>query len=425
MKIIKKICNIIFIILSIIALIGFVIIPFFKNEKFNVLLQVTWYLSGAILFINTCLPRKNKKQKSNYTELPKTFTGIFKFIGESFSNVAGLSLIIFLSSMFLINHYELQFYDVPLMIFVLILVIFIGSIYVIYKYRSIFNNFDANQKRNNNIQMLVSMLFYTLVDLLYLFIVKDVIAGQYIVGIIAILIIFYNSTKSFIKNEKPIIFSIVKDVLFGLSITTYLIFIIEDSSLQTIVTSIVSAVFGGYITLLGVAWTIKDNNEKRNADERKSKMPYLYLYKEQTDSTFKSFSPIPDQASNKLYADTKRCVSINDFIVKNSNNSDCIPIGFYINDKIFKFENTSFVERGSIINIITTIRYTLTSDTSSINMFLVIEDTIGNCYKYYCEMECLKSGGTYSYETKDSIKKVPLVEYTVTNIGLPQLINKY
>ena len=422
MKIIKKNCNVVFITLSVIALIGFMIIPFLKNEKFDVFLQVTWYLSGAILLINTCLPRKNKKQKSNYTELPKTFTGIFKFIGESFSNVAGLSLIIFLSSMFLINHYELQFYDVHLMIFVLILVIFIGSIYVIYKYRSIFNNFDANKKRNNNIQMIVSMLFYTLIDLLYLFIVNDIIAGQYIVGIIAILIIFYNSTKSFIKSEKPIIFSIVQDVLFGLSITTYLIFIIEDSSLQTIVTSIVSAVFGGYITLLGVAWTIKDNNEKRTEDERKSKIPYLYLSKEQTDSTFKSFGPILDQAFKEFNSDTEHCFSINDFIVKNSNNSDCIPIGFYINDKLFKFDNTFFVERGSLIKIQTTIRHSLNTDVSNISLSLIIEDTIGNWYKYSCEM---KYDSTYSVLSRDNKKQVPLAEYTVVSIGLPQLINKH
>lgn len=422
MKVIKKIWNVVFIILSISALIGFVIIPFLKCERLTILLQVIWYLSCTILFINACLSRKNEEQKSNYTELPKTFIGILKFIGESFSNVAVLSLIIFFSSMFLINHYDLQFYDVAIMIFVLLLVIFIGSIYVIYKYRNIFNKFDANQKKNNYIQMLVSMLFYTLIDLLYLFIVKDIFVGQYIVGIIAILIIFYNSTKSFIKSEKPRIFSIVQDVLFGLSITTYLIFIIEDSSLQTIVTSIVSAVFGGYITLLGVAWTIKDNNEKRTEDERKSKIPYLYLSKEQTDSTFKSFGPILDQAFKEFNSDTEQCFSINDFIVKNSNNSDCIPVGFYINDKLFKFDNTFFVERGSLMKIQTTIRHSLNTDASNICLSLIIEDIIGNWYKYSCEM---KYDSTYSVLSRDNKKQVPLAEYTVISIGLPQLINKH
>ena len=126
MKIIKKVCNVVFITLSVIALIGFVIIPFLIIEKIDTLLQITWYSCCTILLINVCLPRENKKLKTNYTELPKTFMGILKFMGESFSNVAGVSLIIFLSSMFLINHYELKFYDVPLMIFVLILVIFIG-----------------------------------------------------------------------------------------------------------------------------------------------------------------------------------------------------------------------------------------------------------------------------------------------------------
>ena len=140
MKIIKKIWNVFFIILSISALIGFVIIPFLTCERFNILLQIIWYLSSGILIINACLPRKNKEQKTNYTELPKTFTGLLKFIGDSFSNVAGLSLVIFFSSMFIINNYELQFYDISWMIFVLLVVAFIGSIYVIYKYRNIFNN---------------------------------------------------------------------------------------------------------------------------------------------------------------------------------------------------------------------------------------------------------------------------------------------
>ena len=419
MKIIKKICNVVFITLSVIALIGFVIIPFLKNEKFDVLLQVTWYLSGAILLINACLPRKNKKQKSNYTELPKTFTGIFKFIGESFLNVAGLSLIIFLSSMFLINHYELQFYDVHLMIFVLILVIFIGSIYVIYKYRSIFNNFDANQKRNNNIQMLVSMLFYTLIDLLYLFIVKDIITGQYIVGIIAILIIFYNSTKSFIKSEKPIIFSIVQDVLFGLSITTYLIFIIEDSSLQTIVTSIVSAVFGGYITLLGVAWTIKDNNEKRMQEERKNKIPYLTISHNIASFECRSFDHILINAYTEVTEKTKCLFLIDDFIIKNSQNSDCIPFGYMLNGKLFKFDTQPFIERNISVKIITTHNTVYVSELDTPIVSLVLKDVLGNFYKYDCILKSIES----RYIISDNDKQIPEYSFKVVNIGLPKLLS--
>ena len=122
MKIIKKIWNVFFIILSMSALIGFVIIPFLTCERFNILFQIIWYLSSAILFINARLTRKNKEQKTNYTEIPKTFTRLLKFIYDSFSNVAELSLVILFSSMFIINNYELQFYDITWMIFVLLLV---------------------------------------------------------------------------------------------------------------------------------------------------------------------------------------------------------------------------------------------------------------------------------------------------------------
>lgn len=420
MKIIKKIYNIIFIILSIIALIGFVIIPFLKSERFNILLQIIWYLSSGILLINACLPRKNKEQKPNYTELPKTFTGLLKFIGDSFSNVVGLSLGIFLSSMFLINHYELQFYDIAWMIFVLLVVVFIGSIYVIYKYRNIFNNYNDNQRKKNNMQMIVSMLFYILIDLLYIFIVKDVIVGQYIAGIIAILIIFYNSTKSFIKSEKPRIFSIVQDVLFGLLITTYLIFIIKDASLQTIVTSIVSAVFGGYITLLGVAWTIKDNNEKRIQDERNSKIPYLTISHNTALFECRSFDYTLINAYTEVTEKTKCLFLIDDFIIKNSQNSDCIPYGYILNGKMFVFDTQPFIERNISVKIIITHNTVYVSALDTPIISLVLKDVLGNFYQYECILKVNES----RFVILDDDRHIPEYNYTVINIGLPKLLSE-
>ncbi|MBQ8293746.1 MAG: hypothetical protein IJX78_08110 [Bacilli bacterium] len=419
MKIIKKIWNVVFIILSISALIGFIIIPFLTCERFNILLQIIWYLSSAILLINVYLPRKNKEQKSNYTELPKNFIGILKFIGDSFSNVAGLSLVIFFSSMFIINNYELQFYDIAWMIFVLLVVVFIGSIYVIYKYRNIFNNYDDNQRKKNNMQMVVSMLFYILIDLLYIFIVKDVIVGQYIVGIIAILIIFYNSTKSFIKSEKLRIFSIVQDVLFGLSITTYLIFIIEDASLQTIVTSIVSAVFGGYITLLGVAWTIKDNNEKRIQDERNNKIPYLTISNDTALFECRSFNYTLIKAYTEITEKTKCLFLIDDFIIKNSQNSDCIPYGYMLNDKMFVFDTQPFIERNITVKIITTHNTVYVSELDTPKVSLVLKDVLGNFYQYECILKVNES----RLVILDDDKHILEYNYKVVNIGLPKLLS--
>ena len=55
-------------------------------------------------------------------------------------------------------------------------------------------------------------------------------------------------------------------VIIGVGLSVYLIYIIPNKDLQAIVIPIVSAVYGGLITLVGVAWTIKDTNDKRKED---------------------------------------------------------------------------------------------------------------------------------------------------------------
>lgn len=61
-------------------------------------------------------------------------------------------------------------------------------------------------------------------------------------------------------------------VLFALlviSVTTVLIYIIPErlEKLQTIITAIISAVYGGLLTLVGVAWTIKYGEKQKREDE--------------------------------------------------------------------------------------------------------------------------------------------------------------
>ena len=67
----------------------------------------------------------------------------------------------------------------------------------------------------------------------------------------------------------------MQNFLWGVAITVYLIFLIPDASLQNIVLSITAAVYGGLLTLVGVAWTIKDNSEKIKQERKLSIKPYL------------------------------------------------------------------------------------------------------------------------------------------------------
>ncbi len=71
-------------------------------------------------------------------------------------------------------------------------------------------------------------------------------------------------------------FAIAIDLLFGLGVTSYLIYIIPNSNLQEIVLTIIASVFGGIFTLVGVAWTIKQSQKDNYEKEVQKQTPYLY-----------------------------------------------------------------------------------------------------------------------------------------------------
>ena len=77
-----------------------------------------------------------------------------------------------------------------------------------------------------------------------------------------------------IRKSKWLIISFCIDVISFVLLIIYLMYLIpNDNNLQTIVVSVLSAVLGGAITLSGVAWTIKDSQNKRLEEEKKKARP--------------------------------------------------------------------------------------------------------------------------------------------------------
>ena len=82
--------------------------------------------------------------------------------------------------------------------------------------------------------------------------------------------IFYNLTRVFLANGEKHWWGLLQDFVLGIAITIYLIYLIpSENELQNIVSTIIAAVYGGLLTLVGVAWTIKDGNDKRKEDLRR------------------------------------------------------------------------------------------------------------------------------------------------------------
>ena len=142
------------------------------------------------------------------------------------------------------------------------------------------NRFSDVQKKNARLNVVKYWLFYWLCDLFYMSCFIDKLVCKYVFGLIILTIIFTNLSITFCspkaKNRFDR-FGMIQDFLVGIGLTIYLIYIIPDSSLQTIVTAVVAAVYGGLITLGGVAWTIKKSEKDRKNDEILKAKPVFSL----------------------------------------------------------------------------------------------------------------------------------------------------
>lgn len=323
------------------------------------------------------------------------------------------------SGIFVINYFNTSFNWLWFIFGLIIISVPFGLYFINYWYK-LKNKLTKEQKLNFKRNAVKYSLFYYALDLFYMSFIIENITCKYIFGSVIILYIFYNSTKAFINNIKPRIIFIVQDVFIGLGITIYLIFIIPNSDLRNVITSIVSAVFGGYVTLLGVAWTIKDNSRNRKEDERQYKIPYLYLSKEKSNICFESFDNKLFETMQNITKSVKCSFIIEQVTLKVSRNSDCIPIGFILNDCFFKLNNKHLLERGTIFNLEITKRIELFSMYSVQSLYLVCMDTINNYYKYECELKILNDDIQYF----DNDNKILRYNYIINDVKLPQLIRK-
>ena len=93
--------------------------------------------------------------------------------------------------------------------------------------------------------------------------------------------------------------------------TVYLIYLIPEKELQAIILTIVAALYGGLITLVGVAWTIKKSDKDRKADEILKKAdeeakPLYHQICEIYDKANKEIDKIVSEAKEKFEEEKKK-----------------------------------------------------------------------------------------------------------------------
>lgn len=207
---------------------------------------------------------KKKAETTSARKQSKSFPNEIKFALESFVILAitlGITLPV---------HFTFGSYNWHWVFFTWIFILVPVGLVSFKAYAESREKYTNEQKQNASTKIGNTILWYWYLDCVYMTIFNNWTVAMYITSIMALIFIFYGLAVNFLNRKQKNIFlekSLVFDFLIGVCLTVYLIYTIEDAALQTIVTAVVAAVFGGLLTLVGVAWTIKDANQNKKKEE--------------------------------------------------------------------------------------------------------------------------------------------------------------
>ena len=263
LTVLKAFKKIVIAIVGIASLIAFLVVPFLHNCIDHTLAQRIWYPAVAILVLGSIVGNARNKR-------PMFKTPLFKFLGR-WGEFTAYPIII---SIFVFNYYEIDYAWMWVIFGVVALCIptFFLSL-LMFHIKNDHPSKEAKQKSSLNIMK--SILLYWFIDLLYMSIFNNWLVPTFIFGILSIVIIFFNLINAFLNGAKSLRFFIVLEMILAFIMSGYLIFIIPNDSLQEIVLTITAALYGGVLTLVGVAWTIKKGDSERQELDRRNARPFL------------------------------------------------------------------------------------------------------------------------------------------------------
>ena len=261
-----------------IAMMLFFIIPFLFNMLPLKTAYIIWVPSLIVFIIDSVLLYVNEKNK------PEEFKPHDVFM----RGMSVVALYFFISA-FITNYYEINYSWWWISAITTAIAVPI-TLCNLWKYAEIKNAYTIEQKKTTRINLIKYILFYWLADAFYISIFSHSLLWQFITGGLCMIIIFVNLSNLVVSRKIVSKVAMLHDFVAGIAITIYLIYIIPNPSLQNIVLIIASALFGGLITLVGVAWTIKDGQRREGESKRLEKIPYLkaefgkWMLKEERES---------------------------------------------------------------------------------------------------------------------------------------------
>ena len=205
------------------------------------------------------------------------------------------------------------------------------------------------QKKNLGLNICKYIGVLWLYDLFYMAIFNEWLILEYVFGVLAVIIIFYSLTKTFLSEFKAIKWMLPFDLVAGIGISIYLIYRLPNADLQNIVTAVIAALYGGLLTLIGVAWTIRHTNEEKRKEESKSIHPFIYPFNSRNDFDAKELLTIQffDESADKTKFENRYIG-----MIKNTDNGILILKEIMVDNERFCIKYGDILDKNRFAQII-------------------------------------------------------------------------
>ena len=255
---------------------------------------------------------------------------------------------------------------------ILLLIIPIGFGWFGVKYIKKYN-LNEQQKKSMHLWVGKSTLLFWLYDLLYMSIFNNWLTWIFVFGTMSVIIIFVNLTGAFLSGNKALYKLLPFELLIGVGLSTYLIYIIPNERLQNIVTAVVAALYGGILTLVGVSLTIRHSDKERREEEKKNARP-LFAFNILTEQLEDIRHKKVCVAEMNDVSEYDKCHVVAE--LENSNHSVFIIKGVYHDGKWFNMTgNTTVLPSTSVY-----IDFYFNEGIN--NIFLHVQDELDSSYYY-------------------------------------------
>lgn len=249
---------------------GVVVLPFLDKYFTKWISLVCWTLCGAIIVIFDLVQTSRIRSRITCSEDIKSFGDLF----DVFSCGGSAVLTPVFGTFLITRHFETSYNWWWGAAIILLVTAFVGSL-KLYQVVKVFTDYPKEQMKQIRAALVKTSLFYIIVDVFYISAFNGWKVAFFIFGIVALSIQLANVSTSFLRQNIKLKAFLVHDFIVAIFLTIYLIYSIPNADLKAIVLAIVSAIYGGFIALVGVAWTIKEGQHRESESKRLEKMPYL------------------------------------------------------------------------------------------------------------------------------------------------------